>query len=316
LVSRPAPSGVLDIPLPHGDTLRLGERPLVMAILNVTPDSFSDGGRHADTGSALRHAERLVAEGADLLDVGGESTRPGADEIPDEEQLRRLLPVVRELRVRHPGIPISIDTRSAVVARTTVAAGAHIVNDVSGLGHDPGMAAAVAECGAPAVVMHMRGSPADMRERTGYTDLVDDVLAELGRRLDTARAAGIRSVIADPGIGFAKTAEQSAALLAATPRFLDLGVPLLVGPSRKSFLALATGDRAGPPDTTRLHASVAAATVAALLGAHIVRVHDVTACADGMRLAHALRTSEGWTSPADIARMAASTSPDHGPDRD
>jgi dihydropteroate synthase len=274
-----------------------------MGIVNVTPDSFSDGGRHAEPAAATTFALSLVDDGAELLDIGGESTRPGAAEIPDDEQLRRVIPVIRDLRARRPDVPISIDTRSARVAREAVDVGAAIVNDVSGLAHDPDMASAVAALGAPAVIMHMRGSPADMRERVEYENAVDDVLTELRDRIEAVRAAGVRHVIADPGIGFAKTSEQSAALLAATPRFLSLGCPLLVGPSRKSFLALATGDRPGPAAEVRLHATVAAATVAALLGAHVLRVHDVAACADGVRLAHVLRTSEGWTSPNDIASM-------------
>jgi dihydropteroate synthase len=280
-----------------------------MGIVNVTPDSFSDGGRHADTEAALAHAEALVADGADLLDIGGESTRPGADEIPDAEQVRRVVPLIREITSRHPGVPVSIDTRSADVARAAVEAGASIVNDVSAFAHDPELARVTAELRAPAVLMHMRGSPADMRELTDYEDLVSDVLAELRGRLDAARAAGVEHLIADPGIGFAKTAEQSAALLAATAIFAELGTPLLVGPSRKSFLALATGERDGDPATTRRDATVAAAGIAALLGAHIVRVHDVRACGDAVRLADALRASAEWTSPDETARMTRRPSP-------
>ena len=282
-----------DLPLRDGGRLRLGARTLIMGVVNVTPDSFSDGGRNAEPTAATQFALRLVDDGADILDVGGESTRPGAAEITDDEQLRRVLPVIRALREHRPDTPLSIDTRSAGVAREAVAAGASIVNDVSGFAHDPNMAHAVAELGTPAIVMHMRGSPADMRELTDYAgNVVDAVLDELRARVAAAHAAGVEHVIVDPGIGFAKTAEQSMALLAATPRFVDLGLPLLVGPSRKSFLTLATGSRPGPPAETRLHATVAAATVAALLGAHIVRVHDVAACADGVRLADALRTCQ------------------------
>ncbi len=264
-----------------------------MGIVNVTPDSFSDGGRHVDPAAAVGFASRLVDEGADVIDVGGESTRPGADEIPDDEQISRTAPVIRELAQRFPDVPVSIDTRSAAVARAAVAAGATIVNDVSGLAHDPAMCAAVAETSAAAIVMHMRGTPADMRERTEYIDVVGEVLDELSELIDSARRAGVQGIVADPGIGFAKTAEQSAALLAATDRFAALGVPVLIGPSRKSFLALATGPRDGPPATTRLSASVAAAAAAALLGAHIVRVHDVAACRDAVRLADILRDAGG-----------------------
>jgi len=267
-------------------TLVLGERTLLMGIVNATPDSFSDGGLFLDPAAAVAHAARLVEDGADLLDVGGESTRPGAAEVPEEEQLRRLLLVVEGVRERFPALPISVDTRSARVARESVAAGADLVNDVSGLAHDPAMRATVAELGVPAVVMHMRGTPADMRGRAEYGDVVAEVVVELRAALDAARAAGVEHLLADPGLGFAKTAEQSATLLSATDRLVrELGVPLLVGPSRKSFLALATG-RA---DADRTGATVGAATVAALLGAHVLRVHDVAACRDAVRLADLAR---------------------------
>ncbi len=261
-----------------------------MGIVNVTPDSFSDGGRHATCEAAVAHALRLVDEGADILDVGGESTRPGAADIDADEQRRRVLPVIEGIVRAAPQVAVSIDTRSAAVARDAVAAGASIVNDVSGLAFDPAMRAAVAALGAPAIVMHMRGTPADMTSRTSYADVVSDVLAELAALLDAARAAGVRHLVADPGIGFAKTPEQGIAFLAATARFADLGVPVLVGASRKRFLALAAPDVPGiPPADRRAAASVAAATTAALLGAHIVRVHDVRATADAARLADLVR---------------------------
>jgi len=293
-----------EFPLRGGGRLTLGERTLVMGIVNVTPDSFSDGGRHAGTEAALAHATRLIDEGADLLDIGGESTRPGAAEIAVDEQERRVVPLIRALTERFPELPISIDTRNAAVARSAVDAGAAIVNDVSALTHDPAMLGTVAELGVPAILMHMRGSPADMRELTSYEDVVSDVISELAERLDAAREAGVAHVIADPGIGFAKTSEQSAALLAATARFAALDAPILVGPSRKSFLSLATGGRDGDPATTRLAASVAASAIAALLGAHIVRVHDVQACGDAIRLADRLRDCAEWTSAGNPARMA------------
>lgn len=278
-----------ELPLPDGSVLVLGDRTLVMGIVNVTPDSFSDGGEHMDPESAVAHALGMVDEGADLLDIGGESTRPGAPQISAEEQIRRTVPVVRALASRAGQVPISIDTRSAVVARAAAAAGAAIVNDVSGLAHDPRMRSTVAELACPAIVMHMRGTPTDMRERTAYDDVVEDVLRELAGQLALARAAGIEHLIADPGIGFAKTAAQSTSLLAATGAFVRLGVPLLVGPSRKSFLAAAVGgERPVSPDG-RLHATVAAVTMAAVLGAHIVRVHDVGPCRDAVRVADLVR---------------------------
>lgn len=277
---------------PHGAPAAwvLGERTLVMGIVNVTPDSFSDGGRHDATPAAVEHALRLAAEGADVIDVGGESTRPGAAEVPVREQVRRVVPVIAALTAAAPDVVVSVDTRSADVARESVAAGAAVVNDVSGLAHDPAMRRTVAELGVPAVVMHMRGTPADMRERAVYDDAVEDVLRELSERLDAARAAGCTSLLADPGLGFAKSAGQSASLLRALPRFAALGVPVLVGPSRKSFLASAV--RASPdtpPDAARRSASIAAAALAAWLGAHVVRVHDVAACADAVRMADLVR---------------------------
>lgn len=286
----PAPRARHEVPLPRRPgrpaSLVLGERTLVLGIVNVTPDSFSDGGRHGDAAAAVAHALRLVEEGADLLDVGGESTRPGAAEVPADEQRRRVLPVIEALAARVPHVPLSVDTRSAAVARDALAAGAAVVNDVSGLAHDPAMREVVAASGAPAIVMHLRGTPADMRERAVYGDVAEDVLAELRGALDAARAAGCRHLLADPGIGFAKTAAQSAALLAALPRLAPLGVPLVVGASRKSFLAPV---RPGAPADARVVASAAAAALAAWLGAHVVRVHDVAATLEAVRTADLLR---------------------------
>ena len=284
----PAARREFRVPLPGRSDLVLGPRTLLMGIVNATPDSFSDGGAHADPAA---HAERLADEGADLLDVGGESTRPGAAQVPDDEQIRRVVPVIERLARTRPHVPLSVDTRSARVVREAVAAGASIVNDVSGLSFDPSMRAAVAALGVPAVVMHMRGTPADMKTRAAYGDVVAEVLAELRATLDAARAAGVVRLLADPGIGFAKTAEQSLALVAALPRFCDLGVPILAGPSRKSFLALAARDATSPPAIARLEASVAAAALCAWLGAHVVRVHDVRACGDAVRLADAVRAA-------------------------
>lgn len=266
-----------------------------MGIVNVTPDSFSDGGVHDDTERALEGCARLIADGADLLDIGPESTRPGAPERPAADQIARVDPVIRGIRERWPDIPVSIDTRSAQVARASIEAGAVIVNDVSGLSHDPAMRSTVAELGVPAIVMHMRGTPADMLERCDYDDVVAEVLTEQRVALDLARDAGVEHVIADPGIGFAKTAEQSLALLAALHRFAALDVPLLVGPSRKSFLRPFTGETETepppPPAESRRDATIAAATLCAWLGAHIVRVHDVASCRAALRLVDGVRSS-------------------------
>ncbi len=293
------PARIYRLPLPEtagASELVLGERTLLMGIVNVTPDSFSDGGRHATADTATAHALALIRSGADLLDIGGESTRPGAPEIPADEQLRRVLPVIRTLRERAPGTLLSIDTRSAEVARAAVAAGAGIVNDVSGLAHDPEMRTAVAETDAVAVVMHMRGTPQNMRERVHYDDVVGGVIEELSATIQLARDAGVRHVIADPGLGFAKTAEQSLALLAAAPQlrraFAELDAALLIGASRKSFLA-PVSDESDPPEPRRdrLPATVAAVAVCALAGTEILRVHDVAECRPGIRLADALRAA-------------------------
>lgn len=280
-----APRATFELPLPGGRTLVLGRRTLVQGIVNATPDSFSDGGRHGSAEGAIAHALRLVDDGADLLDVGGESTRPGALEVHADEQRRRVIPVIEALARRAPDVPVSVDTRSAAVARDAAAAGAAIVNDVSGLAHDPEMRATVAELGLPAIVMHMRGTPADMRSRAVYRDVVAEVVAELRAAVSAARAAGVRRVIADPGIGFAKTPEQGWALVRALPSIVEAfaadGCPVLVGPSRKSFLTTVAPDRPGPdgapvPDLAARDAATAdvSATCAAA-GVHIVRVHDV-----------------------------------------
>ena len=277
-------------------SLQFGARTLVMGIVNATPDSFSDGDPQRTAASAIAHALRLIDEGADILDVGGESTRPSADAVNDDEQRRRVLPVIEAVAALRPAVPISIDTRSAAVARDGVRAGAAIVNDVSGLAFDPEMRRTVARLGVPAVVMHMRGTPTDMTSRATYDDLIADVHRELSTLLDLARNAGVSHLIADPGIGFAKTPEQSMALLAATDRFLDLNVPLLIGASRKRFLELVI-DSSGqldarstePVATRRRDASIAAAALAGHLGAHVVRVHDVRATVEAVRVADQLR---------------------------
>jgi dihydropteroate synthase len=259
-----------------------------MGILNVTPDSFSDGGAHPDVGAAVDAALRMAEEGADLLDVGGESTRPGALAVDAELQLRRVLPVIEQL-VRRCDVPISVDTRSAAVARRALEAGAAVVNDVSGLG-DPGMAAAVEEAGAGVVLMHMRGTPETMQSHASYSDPVAEVAAELGDTLRRAREAGIdpRSIVLDPGIGFAKTTEHNLILMAALDRFLALGQPLLVGPSRKRFIGEILG---GVPAQARDAGTVGACVLALSLGARIFRVHDVGAARQALDVADAILRS-------------------------
>jgi len=263
-----------------------GAGPFVMGVVNATPDSFSDGGRYLAAEAAVAHAERLLAEGADLVDLGGESTRPGAAEVAEGEEIRRVVPVIERLRARGVTAPISVDTRKPAVAAAALRAGADLVNDVAGF-TAPGMVELVASSGAPAVLMHMRGTPADMQQRTGYADVVEEVAAELEEALRRAVRAGVREerILLDPGIGFAKTAEQSVALLANLPRLRALGRPILVGPSRKSFLGALTG----APVEERLPATLAAVTAAVLAGAEFLRVHDVAAARQAAQVAAAIR---------------------------
>jgi dihydropteroate synthase len=262
----------------------------VVGVLNVTPDSFSDGGRFLDPGAAVEHALRLAAEGADLVDVGGESTRPGAPEVSAEEELRRVIPVIERLVAARFPVPISVDTSKPGVARAALDAGAALVNDVRALA-DPETARVAAAAGVPVVLMHMRGTPRDMKERARYADLLGEVRAELAAAMERAIAAGVREdrIILDPGVGFAKTAEQSMEILARLPGLLSLGRPLLVGPSRKSFIGAITG---APPED-RLAGTLAAVTAAILGGATFVRVHDVAASRQAARVAAALRSSGG-----------------------
>ncbi len=272
------------------------DSPVVMGILNLTPDSFSDGGELHDLDSALRRGERMVEEGAHILDVGGESTRPGAVPVKDSEELRRVAPVVEAL-TRRLDVPISVDTRKATVAQAALEAGAVIVNDVSGLSFDPGMGQVVAAGGAGVVLMHMRGVPSDMQERTHYADVVGEVVRELGDAVDRANRAGIArsAIVVDPGFGFAKTPAQSFALLGRLDRLRELGFPVLVGLSRKSFLGEVTG--APPPD--RAVATSAACVIAYLGGARIFRVHDVAPVVQALSVAAAVE-GEGAVSDESI----------------
>jgi dihydropteroate synthase len=272
--------------------LRIGARlfegpgPFLMGIVNATPDSFSDGGRFLSAEDAVAQALRLAEEGADLVDVGGESTRPGAAPVPAAEEIRRVVPVVERLRAQRFPLPISVDTAKGAVARAALAAGADLVNDVTGLG-DPDLARAVADAGVPLVLMHMRGTPVDMGSRAVYGDVVADVARELREALARAAAAGIapERTILDPGIGFAKTTEQSVELLSRVGELRSLGRPLLVGPSRKSFIGAITG----APIGERLPGTLAAVAALVLAGVEIVRVHDVAAVRQAARVAAALR---------------------------
>lgn len=260
--------------------------PLVMGILNLTPDSFSDGGRFLALDDAVRRARQMAAEGADLIDMGGESTRPGAPEVSADEEAARVVPVLRALRDA-VDLPLSVDTRKAMVAAEALAAGAHVVNDVSGLG-DPGMAEVVAPSGAGLVLMHMRGTPATMQSRTDYADVVDDVAAELAEPLARGEAAGIDRgrIVLDPGIGFAKTAEQNLELIASVRRLeARLGRPVLLGPSRKSFIGALLG---GIPAEERDAGTVGACVAGLARGARLFRVHDVRGARQALDVAWAV----------------------------
>jgi dihydropteroate synthase len=258
-----------------------GERPAVMGIVNVTPDSFSDGGRYLDPDAAVAHGVALAAAGADVLDVGGESTRPGAEPVEEAEERRRVLPVVRRLAAT-AGVPVSVDTRKATVAAAALEAGATIVNDVAA-GADPDMFRVVIDAGAGLVVMHMQGDPRTMQHAPSYDDVVLEVGDFLAARIARAREAGVDSVslCADPGIGFGKTGGHNLTLLARLRELVDrLDVPVLVGPSRKTFIAKLLGDDLAARDDGTL----AAAVWCVDHGARIVRVHDVAAVADALRL--------------------------------
>ncbi len=277
---------LLPVSLGRGRSLPPEALPAIMGILNVTPDSFSDGGALRTVDLAVQAGRRMAEEGALILDVGGESTRPGASEVTVDEELRRVVPVVRAL-VERVGLPVSVDTRKAAVFREAWASGASILNDVSGLAQDPEMAAAAAAAEAAVVVMHLRGTPGTMDSLAAYEDPVTDVISELGARLAAAERAGIprARLLADPGLGFAKTAEQSWEIVRRIQEFRALGLPLVVGPSRKRFLAAATG-REDPRDRDPATAVVAAHLARA--GVEILRVHAVRPCADALRIARAL----------------------------
>jgi dihydropteroate synthase len=266
-------------------------RCVVMGVLNVTPDSFSDGGCFADTPSAVAHGMQMHAAGADVVDVGGESTRPGADRVDAEEECRRVLPVIRELTAA--GVRTSVDTTRAEVAEAAIAAGASLVNDVSGGLADDGMAKLVADAGVPWVLMHWRGHSREMYAAARYGDVVTEVCAELTARVEDVVGAGVapEQLVLDPGLGFAKRAEHNWALLAGLDRLVGLGLPVLVGASRKTFLGRLLGDTDGTvrPAEQRDAATLATTVLAAQAGAWGVRVHDAAASVDAVRTVEAVR---------------------------
>ena len=256
----------------RGRALPLGERTLVMGVLNVTPDSFHDGGKYTSTDAALRRAETMAEEGADIIDIGGESTRPGSEGVSEEEELARVVPVIREIHKRLD-TPLSIDTTKPVVARAALAEGASIVNDISGLRFGAGVAEAAAGYGAAMVLMHTSSRPRDMQEKTEYESLIDDIIKSLGESMRKAIAAGVReeNIIVDPGFGFGKTAAQNLTLLKELARFRGLGRPILIGTSHKSFIGAVTEG----PSGGRLEGTAATVAIGIMNGASIVRVHDV-----------------------------------------
>jgi dihydropteroate synthase len=259
-----------------------------MGIVNVTPDSFSDGGVHFDRTRAIDSALRMEQDGAVLIDVGGESTRPGSDEVDVDQELERVLPVIEGIRARI-GVTISVDTRKAAVAKAALDAGADIINDVSALRHDPELKALAAQRGVPVILMHMRGEPRTMQENIHYDDVVEDVMRELSEWRDDALAAGIAEdhILVDPGIGFGKTYDHNLELLARCEEFTRLA-PVVIGASRKGFIGHLTGQPSGP---VRMAGSLAAAAAAHRGGATIVRVHDVRETVDFLKVLGAI---EAW----------------------
>jgi len=267
-----------------GRILRL-DRPRVMGVVNATPDSFSDGGEHATAEAAIAHGLQLAEEGADILDIGGESTRPGAQDVPVDEELRRVIPVIEAL-AKQTSLPISVDTSKPEVMRAAVAAGAGMINDVYALRREGALEAAAA-LGVPVVLMHMLGEPRSMQDAPRYDDVVADVHRFLAERIFAAEMAGIakKRIVVDPGFGFGKTIAHNLALLAQLQRFAELGVPVLAGLSRKKTIGELTG-RSDPHE--RIHGSVAAHLIAAQRGAMLLRVHDVAATVDALKVWNAV----------------------------
>jgi len=285
-----------------GRELRL-DRARIMGVVNVTPDSFSDGGAHADTDAALEHALKLAGEGADLLDIGGESTRPGSGEVPVAEELRRVIPVIERL-ARECALPISVDTSKPEVMRAAVAAGAGMINDPWALRREGALDAAAA-LGVPVCLMHMQGTPQDMQDAPHYEDVVAEVHSFLAQRLFACEMAGIakKKLLVDPGFGFGKDLEHNLALLRQLSRIAELGVPVLAGLSRKGMIGKLTGREVDG----RVHGSVAAAMIAVQNGARIVRVHDVAATADALAVWSAVAAQ-----PAPASRPAKPAMPKWG----
>ena len=246
---------------------------LVMGIINVTPDSFSDGGKYVKIKNAINHAKKMVDDGADIIDVGGESTRPGAEEVSSLEELRRVIPVVESIRLNFPDILISIDTTKSVVAHEAVKAGADIINDVSGLNSDSGMVGVVANLKVPIIIMHMKGNPKNMQTNPKYKNLISEITSFFEKKIKIATELGINRdlIIIDPGIGFGKTINHNFEIISKLKEFSKLNLPIMIGPSRKSFI----GKTLNLPVESRIEGTSATITASILNGANIVRVHDV-----------------------------------------
>jgi dihydropteroate synthase len=272
----------------------IDERTLIMGILNVTPDSFSDGGQFFSIDEAVAHAEQMIADGADIIDVGGESTRPGGEPVSAEDEIKRVVPVVEAL-VSRTGTPISVDTTKSEVARAALDAGASIVNDISALRFDFYVADAVERAGGGLVLMHSRGTPATMHRLPPVADIMEEVTSSLRASIHLAERRGVprESIVIDPGIGFGKTQEQNIELVARLDQLLSVfpDYPLLIGPSRKSFIGRILADESGAPApaSDRLHGSMAVVAIAVLKGASIIRVHDVKAAVETIRVSESIR---------------------------
>ena len=263
------------------------DKTIIMGILNVTPDSFSDGGLFYNTDKAVEHAEQMVKDGAQIIDVGGESTRPGSAPISLKEELKRVKPVIKRL-LREADVPVSIDTYKPEIAGECLKLGVHMVNDITGLTNE-NMLRIVKKYRVPVILMHMKGKPKTMQKNPHYKDVVDDIKQFLKNRIAKAGKAGIKDVIIDPGIGFGKTTEHNLQILKRLSEFKELKCPILVGPSRKSFI----GNIIGMPPNERLEGTLAAVAIAIMNGANIVRVHDVKECKRAVQIADAIRCVDG-----------------------
>lgn len=287
----------------NGAVLDLGSRTHIMGVLNVTPDSFSDGGRYADPGRAVDHGRQMAAEGADIIDIGGESTRPGAEPLPEDEELRRILPVIERLS-RECATPISVDTYKSAVAEKALQAGASLVNDISGLRFSPNMAQVAADHGAAVVIMHMQGTPRDMQQNPVYADVVGEIMAWFEERIELALAAGVPRdrVLIDPGIGFGKTREHNLEILNRLHEFRSTGCPVVIGTSRKRFIGAVLGI---DDPAERLAGTAATVALAIERGAQVVRVHDVLPLAQVARMTDAVLRSRNAGSELGCAGQSA-----------